>query len=137
MLIVYIKRPTFSMKFWKSNFFQLIASQIQQKLLTSKLSRLWTFAVIGVFAWAKIWALKLLILRKKYEQYQFLLKKCIFTENSYSYYFSHAEWKYNFCMPSDVIQVIYPYTKKHIRFWLFLSLFSSNGQNKVSRHFSK
>ena len=74
MLIVYIKRPTFSMKFWKSNFFQLIASQIQQKLLKSKLSRLWTFAVIGFFAWAKIRALKLLILRKNVSNTTFLQK---------------------------------------------------------------
>ena len=62
------------MKFWKSNFFQLIASQIQQKLLKSKLSRLWTFAVIGFFAWAKIRALKLLILRKNVSITTFLQK---------------------------------------------------------------
>ena len=72
------KKTYFFNEILKIQFFQLIASQIQQKLLTSKSSRLWTFAVIGVFAWAKIRALKLLILRKDMSNNTFFTEKMEF-----------------------------------------------------------
>ena len=86
MLTVYIKRPTFSMKILNPIFFQRSAAQIQQKLLTSKSSRLWTLAVIRVFAWAKIRALKLLFLRKNVSNTTLLHIFFIFTLNSWSFF---------------------------------------------------
>ena len=128
----YFFNEILKIQFFPTNCFSNTAKAVDIKIISPM-----NFCSDRILCLSKNQSLKFDNLQKNVSNTAFYRKKCIFTENSYSYYFSHAYWKYIFFMPSVVIQVIYPYTKKHVRFWLFHSLFSSNCQNKISRHFSK
>ena len=129
----YFFNEILKIQFFPTNCFSNTAKAVEIKIISPM-----NFCSDRILCLSKNQSLKAVNPQKKCEQYHFFTEKCIFLKKIHTLIIlAMPNGTTIFFMPSDVIQVIYPYTKKHVRFWLFHSLFSSNGQNKISRHFSK